>query len=225
MLIGSHDLSARKMKNEKWSRCVWRLPCVTPAGWTLLMKGRLVVSLRRVNFGFWSHLGCSGQNAIIFSREGLPLICRVSPPQGCDRCVALQLGPRTRFLFLPVKVACLLHVTSQLGEDCIWVSFLSFSWSPWRRLLSLVCIWNTIPYVSPHPSHLGIRKALDNIACVASVSVRFRSKERGSRAAKTDLSLLRNQMETLATQATNSYLTSTETKPELGYGYEKSEIK
>ena len=31
----------------------------------------LVVSLRGVNFGFWSHLGCSGQNAIIFSREGL----------------------------------------------------------------------------------------------------------------------------------------------------------
>ena len=31
----------------------------------------LVVSLRAVNFGFWSHLGCSGQNAIIFSLEGL----------------------------------------------------------------------------------------------------------------------------------------------------------
>ena len=31
----------------------------------------LVVSLRGVNFGFWSHLGCSGQNDIIFSREGL----------------------------------------------------------------------------------------------------------------------------------------------------------
>ena len=31
----------------------------------------LVVSLRGVNFGFWSHVGCSGQNAIIFSREGL----------------------------------------------------------------------------------------------------------------------------------------------------------
>ena len=30
----------------------------------------LVVSLRDVNFGFWSHLGCSGQNAIICSREG-----------------------------------------------------------------------------------------------------------------------------------------------------------
>ena len=31
----------------------------------------LVASLRAVNFGFWSHLGCSGQNPIIFSREGL----------------------------------------------------------------------------------------------------------------------------------------------------------
>ena len=28
----------------------------------------LVVSLRDVNFGFWSHLGCSGH---IFNREGL----------------------------------------------------------------------------------------------------------------------------------------------------------
>ena len=26
----------------------------------------LVVSLRGLNFGFWSHLGCSGKNAIIF---------------------------------------------------------------------------------------------------------------------------------------------------------------
>ena len=33
--------------------------------------GMLVVSLRGVNFGVWSHLGCSGQNAFIFSREGL----------------------------------------------------------------------------------------------------------------------------------------------------------
>ena len=32
--------------------------------------GMVVVSLRGVNFGFWFHLGCSGQNAIIFSREG-----------------------------------------------------------------------------------------------------------------------------------------------------------
>ena len=33
--------------------------------------GMLVVSLRGVNFGFWFHLGCSGQNAMIFCLEGL----------------------------------------------------------------------------------------------------------------------------------------------------------
>ena len=33
--------------------------------------GMLIVLLRGVNFGVWSHLGCSGQNAIIFSRDGL----------------------------------------------------------------------------------------------------------------------------------------------------------
>ena len=43
-----------------------------PEGGTPHMKGvgMLVVSLRGVNFGFWSRLG-PGQNAIIFSREGL----------------------------------------------------------------------------------------------------------------------------------------------------------
>ena len=41
------------------------------AGEGLKGVGMLVISLRGVNFGFWSHLGCSGQNAIIFSREGL----------------------------------------------------------------------------------------------------------------------------------------------------------
>ena len=35
----------------------------------------LVVSLKGVNFGFWSHLGCFRQNAIIFSREGLVWGC------------------------------------------------------------------------------------------------------------------------------------------------------
>ena len=33
--------------------------------------GMLVVSLRGVNFGFWSRIGCSGQNVIIFSPQGL----------------------------------------------------------------------------------------------------------------------------------------------------------
>ena len=36
----------------------------------------LVVSLRGVNFGFWSHVGCSGQNGAIFSREGLIWVAR-----------------------------------------------------------------------------------------------------------------------------------------------------
>ena len=43
-------------------------------GWgTPRMKvvGMLIVSLRGINFGFLSHLGCCGQNAIIFGREGL----------------------------------------------------------------------------------------------------------------------------------------------------------
>ena len=39
--------------------------------------GMLMVSLRGVNFGLWSHLGCSGQDTIIFSREGLV--------EGCTR--------------------------------------------------------------------------------------------------------------------------------------------
>ena len=38
------------------------------------VAGMLIVLLRGVNFGFWSHLGCSGQNAIIFSREGLIIL-------------------------------------------------------------------------------------------------------------------------------------------------------
>ena len=38
--------------------------------------GMLVVSLRGVNFGFLSHLGCFGQNAIICSRENLLRVAR-----------------------------------------------------------------------------------------------------------------------------------------------------
>ena len=46
-------------------------------GGTPHMKGVgiLIVSIRGVNFGFWSYLGCSGQNPIIFSREGLVKDC------------------------------------------------------------------------------------------------------------------------------------------------------
>jgi len=50
-----------------------KLCLLTPGGGRLPHErgGDARVSLRGVNFGFWSHLGCSGQNAIIFSRKGL----------------------------------------------------------------------------------------------------------------------------------------------------------
>ena len=44
---------------------------VTPEAWISPGAGLLVASRRGVNFRFWSHLGCSGQNTIIFSRKGL----------------------------------------------------------------------------------------------------------------------------------------------------------
>ena len=47
--------------------------CKNPGGGDSYMKqtGMLVVSLRGVNFGLWSRLGCSGQSANILSRQGL----------------------------------------------------------------------------------------------------------------------------------------------------------
>ena len=49
-----------------------KLAC-EPGGGDSHMKqtGMLVVSLRGVNFGFWSRLGCSGQSANILSLQGL----------------------------------------------------------------------------------------------------------------------------------------------------------
>ena len=41
-------------------------------------EGMLVVSLRGVNFGFWSCLGCSEQNATKFSRQGLVSRCMLT---------------------------------------------------------------------------------------------------------------------------------------------------
>ena len=40
-------------------------------GTHMKQTGKLVVSLRGLNFGFWSGLGCSGQSANILSRQGL----------------------------------------------------------------------------------------------------------------------------------------------------------
>jgi len=48
-------------------------PMAGSGGERLQMKRlrMLVVSLRGVNHGFWSHLGCSRQNATIFSCQGI----------------------------------------------------------------------------------------------------------------------------------------------------------
>ena len=71
---GRRSINARSIGDRIAEKKVrgQRLPG-KPGGGTPHLKavGMLVGSLRGVNFGFWSHLGCSGQNAIIFSREGL----------------------------------------------------------------------------------------------------------------------------------------------------------
>ena len=51
-----------------------QLPSPSPGGGGdshMKQTGMLVVSLRGVNFGLWSRLGCSGQSANILSRQGL----------------------------------------------------------------------------------------------------------------------------------------------------------
>ena len=52
---------------------LWGLSTAPWWGGTPHMKGvgMLVILLRGINFGFRSHLGCPGQNAVIFSCEGL----------------------------------------------------------------------------------------------------------------------------------------------------------
>ena len=57
--------------NEDHGLFIWKE--LSRGGGDSYMKqtGMLVVSLRGVNFGFWSRLGCSGQSANILSRQGL----------------------------------------------------------------------------------------------------------------------------------------------------------
>ena len=62
----------------------------------------LVVSLIGVNFRFWSHLVCSGQNAIIFSRKGLV--------EGCTRKninifnIYIYIENRKSYTFIPTSL-------------------------------------------------------------------------------------------------------------------------
>ena len=59
--------------------------------------GMLVFSLKGVNLGFWTHLRCSVQNAVIFSRKGLFLFylrvsCYQSLFTGQKRLGHAQIG-------------------------------------------------------------------------------------------------------------------------------------
>ena len=73
--VGFVSSQAKIVKKTKKCCRTAKLRLAPPGGGggTPHMKvvGMLVVSLRGVTFGFWSHLGCSGQKAIIFSPEGL----------------------------------------------------------------------------------------------------------------------------------------------------------
>jgi len=58
--------------------------------------GILVVWLSAVNFGFWSRLGCSGQNAIIFSHQDLVKGCtrrnnKTKQTKGYTNCCILTV--------------------------------------------------------------------------------------------------------------------------------------
>ena len=72
-------ISKRSSKNTSFDLVSVRLKIVPKPTSGMLHRGgggwMLVISPRGVNFGFWSHLGCSGQNAIIFSRKGLLFVC------------------------------------------------------------------------------------------------------------------------------------------------------
>ena len=66
------NLDHMALARGKWKRkmkplCEKLTVCDHPAGWTRHMRGvgMLDVWLRGVNFGCWSHLGCSWQNAIV----------------------------------------------------------------------------------------------------------------------------------------------------------------
>ena len=75
--IESKILTFNQQSYETLKARVMRQPPPPPGGRDFHMKeaGMLVLSLMIVNFRFWSRLGCSGQNTIIFSCKGLIWDC------------------------------------------------------------------------------------------------------------------------------------------------------
>ena len=78
-----------------------------PRGGDSHMKqtGMLVVSLRGVNFGFWSRLGCSGQTPIFYAAK---VSFRV-PQRNTELC---EEKPKSNFLF---NLFCLPHCLCDLA--------------------------------------------------------------------------------------------------------------
>ena len=70
------ESSERTFAELFFSKSLAKIRIRTPGGGGggdshMKQTGMLVVSLRGVNFGFWSLLGCSGQSANILSRQAL----------------------------------------------------------------------------------------------------------------------------------------------------------
>ena len=80
--------------------------------------GMLVVSLRGVNFGFWSRLGCSGQNVIIFGRQGLLKGCTRRNNKNRKKFDSLYLLNSYKQSFPLSKVQCNKMSLSIVLQEC-----------------------------------------------------------------------------------------------------------
>ena len=112
--------------------------------------GMLVVSLRGVNFGFWSRLGCSGKNPIIFSRQGLI--------KGCTR----RNNKTERILILyiySIHVKKFAIIKSHCTFICLFYKLVSFrglhKLRP-RPDWSLLGVKFKISDEHPRPLHMGV---------------------------------------------------------------------
>ena len=72
--------------------------------------GMLVVSLRGVNFGFCSRLGCSGQNVVIFSRQVLVKGC-ARRNNKTERILILYIYSIQINKFAIIKSHCTFHLS------------------------------------------------------------------------------------------------------------------
>ena len=78
-LVNVETFGDRGNKSQSAMQVLDLKPIISPGGGGgggggnshLKGAGMLVISLRGVNLRFWSRLGCSWQNVIIFSRQGL----------------------------------------------------------------------------------------------------------------------------------------------------------